>query len=347
MNIKYLQNLLSRFNEVKIIGKTAEIKGLVLHVMGVVRFGNALRLLALQYDEDFVMRLEEAEIAEINCLSEKPNTNRKLLRGDERIAPANAFQSLSMVQIGSAQFDVEEWRSTRCGSENREITVALTEFLRLGWNPTGIDRQNIDNLFLTSIGLKGEFDSIPEFGENPVLRLVSRAHHTSHLVEQPVTLRVGAEYPEKLRFRSLQTGEEHSARINRVYLCDMWADMQENFDDPRLKELMTPKELEEHKTDCENRFSKVYPKGMRLPVIEYECEDGITLQFYSRAWLNLKPVQNGSCIASIIKPIEKIGVSGLPLKAAFIQEPMPENTERIEAELFLYHKLEKYDDLIF
>ncbi len=346
MNIKYMQNLLSKFNEVKIIGKTAEIKGLVFHVMGIVRFGNSLRLLALQYDEDFVRRLEESEIAEINGMSEKPNTNRKLLRGDGRITPANALGTLGKIQIGNVQFDIEETKNTRCGIENCEITVALTEFLRLGWNPDGIDSYNIDNLFLTSSGLKGEFDSIPEFGETPVLQLTSRAEHTSQLVEQPVMLRVGAEYPEKLRFCSLQTGEEHWAVINRIYLCDMWADMQNNFDNPRLREQLSPIELEKLKTDFENRFIEICPKGMCFPVIEYECEDGITLQFYSREWLDAAPVSNRSSTAFLIKPDEKFGVSGLPLKAALIHEPMPENTTSIEAELFLYNKLEKYDDLI-
>ena len=48
MNIQYLQELISRISEIKIIGRTAEINGTIYHVMGIVRDGRRMRLLALQ-----------------------------------------------------------------------------------------------------------------------------------------------------------------------------------------------------------------------------------------------------------------------------------------------------------
>ncbi len=224
--------------------------------------------------------------------------------------------------------------------------ATFAEFLRLGWDPTGIDYQNIDNLFFTRVEFAGEFDSIPNLEENPMMKFITRLEHTSYLVEQPVTLLVGAQYQDKLWFRDLQSGEKHWVQINRVYLCDLWADMLKNFDDPHLKEQFTPEELNERKADFESRFSEICPRGMRFPVIEYECEEGLMLQFYSKTWLDAEPEFKSSSMGFIIRSDEKSGILGFPLKAALIQEPMPENTDSIESELFWYNKCEKSDDVI-
>ena len=346
MNIQYLQKHLSRLKEIKIIGKTAEIRGVIYHIMGVVRYERRLRLLALQYDEDFAERAEEAEISELNGLSERARTNRERLRRDRVIAPTNIFQAVSKVKIGAAQFEVKGTESTRCNIQNWEITAMLIEFLGLGGNPEGIDYQNIDNLFLTAFELAGDYTSIPDFGENPLLLFTSRPEYISHFVEQPVMLLVGTEYPDKFWFLDQKTDEKHWMQINRVYLCDMWRDLLKTFDNPRLKEQFTPEELDERKADFENRFSEICPRGMYFPVIEYECEDGLTLQFYPKAWLDAEPVYSNSCMGFFTRPDEKSGIWGLPLKAALIEEPMTEDTNSIRAELFCYNKLEKYNDVI-
>lgn len=346
MNLQNLQKLISRPMEIKIIGKTTEIKGVIYHVMGIVRYDSRIRLLALQYDEDFVRRVEEAEIAELDGLRGRVQTNRESLTGNRKIGTVNIFQAVSKVEIDDIQFNVEGIQNTRCNLQNWEIMATFAEFLRLGWDPTGIDYQNIDNLFFTRVEFAGEFDSIPNLGENPMMKFITRPEHTSYLVEQPVTLLVGAQYQDKLWFRDLQSGEKHWVQINRVYLCDLWADMLKNFDDPRLKEQFTPEELNERKADFESRFSEICPRGMRFPVIEYECEEGLTLQFYSKAWLDAEPEFKSSSMGFIIRPDEKSGILGFPLKAALIQEPMPENTDSIESELFWYNKCKKSDDVI-
>jgi len=51
MNIKYIQELLSRIDEMKIIGKNSLIDGVVCNVAGVVRYGSMLRLIILEYYE--------------------------------------------------------------------------------------------------------------------------------------------------------------------------------------------------------------------------------------------------------------------------------------------------------
>ncbi|MHB8124590.1 MAG: hypothetical protein ACYDEJ_02930 [Desulfitobacteriaceae bacterium] len=46
----------------------------------------------------------------------------------------------------------------------------------------------------------------------------------------------------------------------------------------RMKEQFSPEELAQSKADFEGRFSAMCPKGMCYSVIEYECEEDISLQ---------------------------------------------------------------------
>ena len=294
------------------------------------------------------MSAEEAGIEELNAPAheQKTRSNREWLRCDRKIDPVNIFWAGGNVKIGETQFDIKETENRRCDMQNWEIAVLFTEFLRCGWNPTGIDDQNIENMFLTVAELSGEYDSIPDLGEKSAFQLHSKPYYTPHMVEQPVTLAVGAEYPDKLRFRDQNTDEEHWLRINRVYLCDIWTEAMNSFNNPRYKEQLKPEDIEKVRAGFESHLSEICPKGMCFPVIEYECEEGITLQFYSKEWLDAAPVSHSSGIGILMKSDKKCGALGLPLKTAIIQEPMPGNTRRIEAELFLYNKVEKYADVI-
>lgn len=47
---------------------------------------------------------------------------------------------------------------------------------------------------------------------------------------------------------------------------------------------MSSEELVQMRLDFENKLLEICPKGMYFPVIEYECEEDISLQFYSKAF---------------------------------------------------------------
>lgn len=59
MDIKYIQKLLSRINEIKNIGKNTVINGVFCNVAGVVLYGSQLRLIMLSYDEQFKEEIGE------------------------------------------------------------------------------------------------------------------------------------------------------------------------------------------------------------------------------------------------------------------------------------------------
>lgn len=344
MNIKYLQKLLSRIDEIKIIGKTAEINGIVCNVAGVVRYGMQLRLIILEYNEQFRQQIEEREISEICEVRQAPETNRIRMKSRDKVF--NPFMSIKTVSIGDIEFEVSGSEGQRLNVQDGESILLLSELLRSGWNPDGIDYQNIDMLFLTSIELVGEFTKIPDFENDSLLHFVMRRDSVSYLVEKPVTFTVNGEYPEKLWFKNEETGEEHWAQINRVYLNDMWAEIDKSFSNPKRLEQMTEEQIAYVRKDFEEKFLESCPKGKCYPIVEYECEECISLEFYTKKFLESKPVHKNSGMGFIVGADKPTGVLGMKLRAAIIQEPVEVDTTRIEAELFQYNKTITPDDII-
>jgi len=345
MNIGYLHGILSGIDEIKVIGKNANVGGVICNVMGLIRQGTQMHLLILQYDESYQQSVEEREAEELYEDPDIPRSNRMAL-STRGIEAKNPFDSVLKVCIDEREFDVFTSENRRLGMQEWESILIIAEFLKNGWQPDGIDYQDIDMIFLSSLKLEGDYTSIPDFNQNAKMRFVKGQHCVVRQVEKPITLVIGGQYPDKLFFRDETTGEEHWVQINRVYLLDMWEEMEKTFANPKLQEHMTSEEIKKARLDFEKRFSEICPRGMYFPVIEYECEEDISLQFYSQAYLDASPVDRGTSIGFILTPEQPTGVLGLKLKSAVIQEPVPENTDRIEAELFNYLFSETSDDIL-
>jgi hypothetical protein len=137
---------------------------------------------------------------------------------------------------------------------------------------------------------------------------------------------------------------------------DMWVEMGKVFDNPKIKEQMTPEQLAQAKSNLDEQLLTICPRGMYFPVIEYECEEGISLSFYLKAYLDAIPVKRSSnsssninscsSIGFILKPDQETGSLGLKLKAAVIQQPVPGDTISIEAELFQYFHTTTGSDIV-
>ncbi|HHV59743.1 MAG TPA: hypothetical protein GXX49_05570 [Clostridiaceae bacterium] len=346
MNIRHLNHLLSLIEEIKVIGKNTEVDGVICHVMGVVRYGRELRLLVLQYDEVFHQSNEEEE-TELDY-EDIPDNNRAILCARLRNDARSPFQWTRSVCIGTEKFESQSSETKRLSVQDFECVLLLSEFLRKGWKPEGIDYQSIDKLFLTSMELVGDYSEIPAFGDNPPIRFNIGPCSTANLVEQPVDLTINGEYPEKIWFSNSKTGEKHWVQINRVYLLDMWEEIEKTFSNPEIKEKMAPEEFDKAKANIIRNFSQICPRGMYLPVIEYECEEGISLNFYTERYLDSKPARGNSATATgfICRPDKPFGVLGLQLKACIIEEPVPADTRCIKAELFQYNSIITAGDIL-
>lgn len=331
-------------DEIKIIGKFAEISGVACNVAGIVRYGSQLRLIVIQYDEQLRQQIEERELSEICGVAQAPETNRIFMKSREKVS--HPFMSVKGVRIGDNEFEVSGWENQRLSVQDGESVVFLWELLKSGWNPEGIDYQNIDMLFFTMIEIAGDFNKIPEFDSNSRIHFTMRKDSVSCVVEQPVTLTVNGEYTEKLWFKNKETGEEHWAQINKVYLNDILEEMEKSFSHPRLLKQMTKEQIDKARKDFEKSILEICPKGMRFPVVEYECEEGISLDFHTKEFLQSKPAHRNGGMGFILGTEKPTGMLGMKLKAALIQEPVAVDAVNIEAELFQYYEETTPDDIV-
>ena len=75
--------------------------------------------------------------------------------------------------------------------------------------------------------------------------------------------------------------------------------------------------------------------------VYYECESEVSLDFYDQEYLDTVPQpREGSCssMAIMMRPEQKTGAHGFPLKGTVIQKPVSKDTTCMKAELFSYIK---------
>ena len=338
MNIGLLKSFFAPKTERFVLEKAFEVNGVHCHVIGAERTDGQWSLFALHHDE----RINAERMLESDVF-----TNREVMRRSGRHEYFNPLSHVGSVVVDGCSFEVIGQSSHRLSAHEWKGTIVLYEFIKAGWAAIGIEDIDFEEMFLTRIKLRGDGDCSIMLNPNPKskLRFVMRPHTVAHLVEQPVTLTIGEDDQDKIWFSDAKTCERLWFQINRVYLMDIHEELLKNFDDPRMLEHLSPEQIRESKKDMENRFSEICPKGMFFPVVEYECEDDVFLQFYSKSHLDDMPKSNGSSIGIIMGPDKPIGKQGLKLKSCLIHEPFSADTVHIEAELFHYSRMIKADDI--
>lgn len=338
MTLQYLQSLLLGINEVRVTGGSFIHSGTTCHALGLLRRSDTVDLVFLQYSEAYAQQREEAEIAALNGLApcSPAPTNRAALLEERVPGFPNALDGVHKVFLGETPFDVNTGEtSVLCAQDWDDMTI-ISAFLRGGWQPGALQAVPYGAMFLTKLELSGSYDTLAQLPADLPLRIAARPTPATRFVEKATPLSVGARYSAKRVFREKGSSQEHWYYINRVYLMDMWAESARIFQDPCLTENFTPKELWKKRTDYDEILARNCPKGTCYPVVEYESENGILLEFYLREHLDAKPIPASDAFMILVKPEKKTGRNGFPLKAALIQTPVPRGTRHLDAELFSF-----------
>ena len=82
-------------------------------------------------------------------------------------------------------------------------------------------------------------------------------------------------------------------------------------------------------------LEEICPQGMNLAILEYESEDDITLNFYSKEYLDKKPVHRTYALASVFFTInEEIGINGFKRQVSMLKPIKKDFNGIIEVEVF-------------
>ena len=328
---------------IKPIGRTREINGIVYHIMGFALYPESdyshfknmggLRLFLLEFNQEFANKAMAAQQAFLSNSAGFPKNNRAMYNIDRDWA--QAFGGISTISIGS--LELKSGASTshgQCYYGHRDL---FTRFLQHGWEPSGIASYDLEFLWFSDIQIEEDYKTIPDFDKNAQIRLTLQPRHEHRYVNKPIKLSIGSNYNENTHFTD-DKGQSRWIRINRVYLY--------NYRDEAIKQNGENMDVE----NINRVLDEIYPEGTCQLVIEYESEDDIQLNFYSKRWLD-KPSGTGlnmSFVYRLADDKEKRGILGHKLKSTYLTNDtfLPDTTE-VEAELLSYSMIIPQDDIIF
>lgn len=322
MNFSFLTQCHTQWRDILVIGKTVVHDGKNIHIIGMTL-------------------ADEAKLYMIEPYHEPEPPVLRGVRNQRRIQkesthPGFSYLSCSKVRLGETELSIRGGSAgpLQYSLEDWGVIQVFLDMLSAGWAvPDWLADLDWSELALVTLDVPG-LEKLPDFSSEMSGTLTVRPDPVRHLIEKPVTLTVGK--PRTLHFLD-QNGSEVECHINNVTLIDVWAETEQQFNDPRYAELVTPEQIAEIRKSCFETLAQNCPRGMCYVGVEYECSRDMSLQFYSREFLRSVPEPDhgsASIMMMRLKPDRETGSHGLPLRGCAIETPVPPDTTKLAAELF-------------
>ncbi|HAS73677.1 MAG TPA: hypothetical protein DCS67_05995, partial [Clostridiales bacterium UBA8960] len=329
MNLSILKRLLSKREARFVIGRLHENGKTNCEIVGVSRSKDKLTLLAVHSEPEEQRNVDDEK-------DERPRlTNRFIMRDHGKHEHGWPLQHVGKVTIDGVAFEVRGQECRRISGYEWESVIELYEFMKAGWTAERFEDVYGEQLVLTRLKLEGEDARIIKPNANSEILFEKRPHVISYSVGKPLTLEIGENYPDKLWFEHKDSEERIWVQINRVHLMDIYEELLKAFDEPQAAESISADKIEEMKSELEMRLGEICPRGMFLPVVEYECDEDISLQFFAQSFLDETP-RNSGAIGFIMGADKETGKLGSKLKSCVIQTAVTGDTRTLEVELFGY-----------
>lgn len=146
----------------------------------------------------------------------------------------------------------------------------------------------------------------------------------------PLSLKFNDESYERIDIVDPKTGDSHWIQINRVYLTDVWSQMEARFKAANMSEWM-------------NRIEKA-----QFAVVEYETDADFTVQIFTKMYLDAveeTPKSRNGAVGVIMGADKPLDQTGNKLKAALIQTPLVSDTTEVEIEIYYGYMSEPEKEL--
>jgi len=342
MTINLLKHFLQKKEAFYPIGLTVQTGEHPLEIVGIKRTKKETILVALEKVDDGLDAAQASEYMRFENEGPHRFTNRIVMKRHSEPRVQHGYHHLRKIIIDGKSFDVKAFETRRIMQTELESVLDLYEFMRAGWSSDVFDHAVMDGLMIIRAILRG--DGIEKFKPSNLSEITFERHPypEHHYVEKPMTLAIGEDFPDKVFFEAIDSHEKQWAQIHRVSLTDIYETFETNLNDPKMLEHVSPEQLANMKREMEKNFQGICPRGMHLPVIEYECEEDITLQFYHLDYLEAKPSSGGvSAFGFIMGSDQQVGKWGYPIKVCVIQHAVPKETESIDVELFSFSRMMK------
>lgn len=327
MNFSFLEDFHTTWRDILVIGKTMERDSRKYHIVGMT-LSHEARIYIIEPHVEPEVRKRKGILNQRSMLKEHEEHDC-------------CYLHCSDFCLGRQRLKVQSSTGGPLNSDDYGTVQLFFDMMSAGWTiPEWLKDTDWDKLQLLTLTMDN-VEKLPEFTPEMPITITHGPIPLRHIVEKSVTLNVG-------KSRSFHFtdgyGDEVQCHINNVTLIDVWKDTEEQWNDPRLAERLSPEQLEQARKHSYDALKHNCPKGMCYVGIEYECSKDLNLTFYSKEYLQALPeIHEGSAsfIAMCLKPDKKTGTHDLPLKGCVIQTPVPPDTVKISAELFMYFEMVK------
>lgn len=337
MNFEWLQAIEQemQFDEIRIIGKRAGLEEKPCYIAALLRRGDQLQVCIFKQEN-------------MPAYGTRENTMRASLREQAHMMESLNLQALI---IDGERLMGKSGTGYYLQNSGPEAAVLLARLMQAGWQmpqDSVFYHMDWDQIMIMVYGLDGTYPKIPDISQAR-MSVLWMAEYRNYLLEQPFCLVVTdgeeMETKQQVAFEIPApdgTKQEGVCYINRVELVDVWQEWEEKYADPAYQkqalQYVSAEEFEETKRMLFETLGYECPRGMFYIGISYECTLDVSLDFYSREYLDSPQKicgQRASFLLTHSKPDSETGSHGLKMQAAVIRVPVPYDTKEIQAELFL------------
>lgn len=237
MDLQYLYYCISIIEDVKVLGRDFSAYGMEYALVGLVNTNDKTELVFLEYD---------ARRADDCCEEPESMTNRQLILSDKDIHKG-LFDLIKEVVIDDYNFDVDDSHGSTLDCSLDSDLYVLTEFMKKGWKSEKFFEYPPDCVFVNFIKLDKKIERLAQLNLSQPIKL--KAFETTY--EEFPQIKLSLPVEQDLEKTVPLFGGNEKIRIKRVHLVDLNED--DSIDDEHL--------------------SMICPKEMRLPVIEYTCNN--------------------------------------------------------------------------
>lgn len=255
----------------------------------------------------------------------------------------NISQELSSYYIHISEITIQKQKMTFSSSRSsymygmgHEGCMQLQHFIEIGMSTANWDEVDSGEMVIVAYvqNQNEDFPSIDLSAELDITLKVDR-EFKQVLINQPMCIEFG-EMKKGNRFCFYDSFKKRNRffYIDKVGHYDIWEESNHIFESEWAKSL-SQEQIEQMKKEHIAHLEEICPQGMNLAILEYESEDDIELNFYSKEYLDKKPVHRTSALALAFFTTDKeIGINGLKKRVSVINLIKKDFNGSIEVEVF-------------
>jgi hypothetical protein len=193
-------------------------------------------------------------------------------------------------------------------------------FREKGIIKTNLDEVDFENTIIVEYEQKDseEFPTI-DFSKNLDIILKLRSCSDEVSINQSISMKFSEMGKgNKFYFYDSIEMKRHIFYIDKMYHNDVWAEVN-NILEYELMRVFPKDQIEQMKEEYITCLEKICPKGMDLAMLEYETEDNVQLNFYSKEYLDERPVHNSSATIVFFKSDRELGSNGFKSRVCMIK----------------------------